>query len=207
MQIKLTVREHCAAGDALTPLRLLLPSAGEPTLTVMRELASVGGEIAAAIEAGAPVEKTLRRLLLSAMAERGYAPERRAWVPICVYAAAELPPMSPRAIALCDLPDLPWTLTHRRAELTAPAYAVVADGAVVAAAWTGDEGIAVETAPEYRRRGYARAAASAVAAALLREGRETIWRCSAANAASCALAASLGMAEVAHEWRPVFRKC
>ncbi len=207
MQIKLTVRDLCAAGDALTPLRLLLPSAGEPTLIVARELAVVGCEIAAALAAGAPVEATLRRMLLPAMAERGYAPERRAWVPICVYAAAAMPPILPGTVALGDLPDLPWRLTHRPAELTLPAYAVAAEGAVVAAAWVGNEGIAVETAPAYRRRGYARAAASAVVAALLCEGREAVWRCSAANAASCALAASLGMAEVAREWRPVFRKC
>lgn len=206
MRVSLCLVPPCAAGDALIPCRLLLPCSGRPTLTLIEPLEGLADAALRDLESGFTPERALRPRLERAMAASGYASEPRAWTPIVVFAAVDAPAVHPDAAAVDALPALPWRLTHRRDALGAPAFAVVADGAVVSAAWLTDEGIAIETAPAYRRRGYARAAASALIAFCLRAGREVCWRARADNAASLAAARSLGLIEVAREWRPTYRK-
>ena len=79
-------------------------------------------------------------------------------------------------------------------------YGVVADGTVVSCAHAHRTGVmedqvadvAVDTAPEYRRRGYAKAVVSAVVEHVGRSGGEARYGCSAENDASVATALSVG---------------
>ncbi|MHB1294099.1 MAG: GNAT family N-acetyltransferase [Anaerolineae bacterium] len=77
---------------------------------------------------------------------------------------------------------------------------VVVDGCVAAVAYAHRSGImeglvadvGVETAPAYRRRGYARMAVVAVAQEVARSGGQVLYHCAETNAASAATAASAG---------------
>jgi hypothetical protein len=79
-------------------------------------------------------------------------------------------------------------------------YGVVVDGRVVSVAYAHRTGaiqdevadIGVETAEGYRRRGYARAAVSAVVSDYVRRGGEAVYGCAPANGASVATATSVG---------------
>jgi len=80
------------------------------------------------------------------------------------------------------------------------AYGVVADGRVVAVAHAHRNGnlegivadVGVETAPAYRRRGYARTCVSAVVAHIVDRGGEAAYHCSPENLRSQATALSVG---------------
>jgi GNAT superfamily N-acetyltransferase len=80
------------------------------------------------------------------------------------------------------------------------AYGVVADGVVVSMAYAHRIGVmedkiadlGVETAPAYRRRGYAKTAVSAVVEHITRSGGEARYGCSPNNQASIATARSVG---------------
>ncbi len=84
-------------------------------------------------------------------------------------------------------------------------YGVIADGQVVSVAYVdrphGMENrvdvayIGVDTAPTYRRRGYAQTAVSAVVEHVTRRGGEAWWDCDPSNAASIATARSVGYVE------------
>ena len=82
-------------------------------------------------------------------------------------------------------------------------YGVVEDGAVVSVAYAHRTGvmegkiadIGVVTSPAYRRRGYAKAAVSAVTAEITRTGGEARYSCRPDNSASRLTAVSLGFAE------------
>lgn len=81
-------------------------------------------------------------------------------------------------------------------------YVIVVDGAPVSWAWTSDSSeqaaeLAVETLPRYQRRGYARQVASAWAAQILAEGKVAFYSHGLDNAASEALARSLGVVQYA----------
>ncbi|MHB0858790.1 MAG: GNAT family N-acetyltransferase, partial [Anaerolineae bacterium] len=77
---------------------------------------------------------------------------------------------------------------------------VVAEERVAAVAYAHRSGLmedavadlGVETAPAYRRRGYARTASAAVAQEMARNGGEALYHCAAANHASAATAAGGG---------------
>ncbi len=80
------------------------------------------------------------------------------------------------------------------------AYGIVADGKVVSVAWSRchdfmEEEIAdigVETAPPYRKRGYAKTVVSAVVEHITRKGGEAFYGCDPDNHASVATARSVG---------------
>jgi ribosomal protein S18 acetylase RimI-like enzyme len=80
------------------------------------------------------------------------------------------------------------------------AYGVVADGRIASVAYGHRTGLmedcvadlGVETAPAYRRRGYASTAVSAVVGHVAREGGEARYGCDPANMASIATARSVG---------------
>ena len=79
-------------------------------------------------------------------------------------------------------------------------YGIVAGGRVVSVAYAHHTGLmedrvadlGIETAAAHRRRGYARAAVSAVAAAMIDRGGEAVYSLSPDNAASLATARSAG---------------
>lgn len=80
-------------------------------------------------------------------------------------------------------------------------YAMVVDGCIAAVANTGEpvDGdthgcveIGVDTAEEYRRRGYASACAAALVGELSKLGIAAVYECASGNAASAALAKKLG---------------
>ena len=79
-------------------------------------------------------------------------------------------------------------------------YGVVAEGRVASVAYAHRTGLvqgqvadlAVETAPGWRRRGYAKAVVSAVVAEIVRNGGEAIYCCGRNNLASAATARSVG---------------
>ncbi len=56
--------------------------------------------------------------------------------------------------------------------------------------------VAISTLPDYRCRGYARAAASLVASEVQKAGHTPIWSCAPTNLSSLAVAAKLGFREV-----------
>ncbi len=80
------------------------------------------------------------------------------------------------------------------------AYGIIADGRVAAVAYAHRTGqledrvadIGVETAPAYRRRGFAKTVVSAVVAHIARQGGEARYACRPDNAASIATARSVG---------------
>jgi len=80
------------------------------------------------------------------------------------------------------------------------AYGVVADGRIVSVAFAHRAGVmedsvadvGVETAPGYRRRGYAQTAVSALVEHFTRSGGEARYGCSRGNVASMATARSVG---------------
>jgi hypothetical protein len=81
-------------------------------------------------------------------------------------------------------------------------HVVKIDGMPVCFAWTQDgsdqaDELAVETLPEFRRRGYARRAASAWAAAVMQAGRVAFYSHKIENTVSEALAHSLGVVQYA----------
>jgi predicted GNAT family acetyltransferase len=79
-------------------------------------------------------------------------------------------------------------------------YGVVEDNMVVSVAYAHRIGdmedeiadVGVETAPDYRRRGYARAAVSAVVDRYIQRGGEAVYGCASSNTASRATARSVG---------------
>ncbi|MBI3947266.1 MAG: GNAT family N-acetyltransferase [Armatimonadetes bacterium] len=79
-------------------------------------------------------------------------------------------------------------------------YGVIIDGRIASVAYAHRTGImegtvadiGVETAPAYRRRGYARTAVSAVVAHVAQQGGEARYACGAGNLASAATARSVG---------------
>lgn len=80
------------------------------------------------------------------------------------------------------------------------AYGVIADGKVVSVAYAHRAGVmedqvadlGVETAPAYRRRGYAKTSVSAVVGEITRRGGEARYGCSPKNLASVNTARSVG---------------
>ena len=114
------------------------------------------------------------------------------------------------AIGLGDITDAStdaeWALTHPRTDLPGDSFVMLFGNAVSAAAWLQNGEIAVETAPACRRRGYARACAAALLSDALARGESPVYRCTARNVASRALAASLGLVLSIHEYCPGFRR-
>jgi predicted GNAT family acetyltransferase len=81
-------------------------------------------------------------------------------------------------------------------------YVILVSGEPVSWAWTANESkqaaeLAVETAPEYRQRGYARQAAAAWANHMLGEGKVAFYSYEIGNIASEALTHSLGVVQYA----------
>jgi len=81
-------------------------------------------------------------------------------------------------------------------------YVIQVGGEPVSWAWTANESeqaaeLAVETAPEYRQRGYARQVVAAWATRVLGEGKVAFYSHEVGNAASEALAHSLGVVQYA----------
>jgi GNAT superfamily N-acetyltransferase len=84
-------------------------------------------------------------------------------------------------------------------------FGVAADGKIVSVAYAHRIGdaeaqvadIGVETAEGYRRRGYAKAAVSAVVQAYLQRGGEALYGCASDNVASIATARSVGFVSYA----------
>jgi GNAT superfamily N-acetyltransferase len=79
--------------------------------------------------------------------------------------------------------------------------AAIVDGGVVAIAHTSaitdrHADIGVVTLPDYRRRGFATAAAALVATAIQASGRVPVWSCGETNQASLHVAANLGFAPI-----------
>ncbi len=107
-------------------------------------------------------------------------------------------------ITTADLPSL--------LEFGHTVAAVVQNDTVVCVAYTNlpPEGdaveIGVECAPEYRNRGFARSALSALIAELERSGITPVYVCSVSNRASLRLAISLGFELEATEYNYVFRR-
>ena len=198
------------AGDVVYPLRLLIAPEGR-RITVWESLLCEVEAIAALLEAGGDPEQVLLELLAPRMAVEGYLPLPRAMAPILIWQSRDPPvcPMLSSVIPLAAASDCGWALTHSRADLprgVSDVWVVVEEGKVVAAAWLCEREIAVETAPTYRRRGFARAVAAALIRACSADGRAVVYRCLAANAASAALAESLGLFPTAREYRPGFRR-
>ena len=85
-------------------------------------------------------------------------------------------------------------------------YGVVIDACVVSVAYAHRTGLmesevadlGVETAPAYRRRGYAGACVAAVTAHITSQGGEALYGCSPQNTASAATARSAGYVPYAH---------
>ena len=82
-------------------------------------------------------------------------------------------------------------------EIGQEAFVCIADGCVVSVAvenytHKGETEIAVETAPDHRRRGYAKAVASALCNDIVRSGGSVTWHCSSDNIPSCTLAEAIG---------------
>ena len=80
-------------------------------------------------------------------------------------------------------------------------FVVLVDGAIAAEAWSSlsiehAAELAVETRPEFRRRGYARQVCAAWASQQLAAGRVAFYSHSVDNTASAALARSLGVKHV-----------
>jgi len=196
------------AGDVVYPLRLLLNEDGG-VIEAAPAFADAAEALAArlAYTAQSPGQIMLD-MLSPRMRQAGYAPLPHAERTIVCLTAID-PVAPPRPDLLCayrDTAGLRWALSHARAHLPDDAVTVVEAGTVAAAAWYTEEGIAVETAPAYRRRGYAHTAAAALIAARRQSGREVIYRCAETNTASMALAASLGLQPTARLWRPGFRR-
>ncbi len=207
VSLALTQNQTSPAGDVVYPLRLLVVQAGgqlEAPLWLCREAEA----ICAALVGDELPEDVLPRLLAPRMAALGYRPLPRAWTAIAHWRPVSLfaPPAHPSLCRLDRATDAVWALSHPRADLPDDAWVMLADGCTVAAAWEQGGEIAVETAPAYRRRGYARAAVAALLADRTTAGREVCYRCAETNTASMALAASLGLALTAHEYRPGFRR-
>ena len=209
MEITLTLHANqtSPAGDVVYPLRLLVSPAGgqlDAPAWLCREAQAAADRLSVGSEPGA----VLIEAIAPRMAALGYRPLPRAGVPIVCWTPGEpiSPPACPGLCRLSDAPACGWALSHPRADLPDDAWVVVADGRAVAAAWLTPDGIAVETAPAFRRRGFARAAAAALAAARLAEGREVCYRCAETNTASMALAVSLGFVPAAREYCPGFRR-
>ena len=83
------------------------------------------------------------------------------------------------------------------AELGQEAFVYAEDQKIVSVAvenytHKGETEIAVDTAPEYRRRGFAAAASVALCNDIIASGGKVTWHCSADNKASCLLAEAIG---------------
>lgn len=206
--LNLTLNRTPPAGDVVYPLRLLVSPEGG-TLDAPVCLRAEAEVIAARLDGCADPGALILAVLSPPMADAGYRPLPHAGRAIIRWTAERVPPrpICPGLGRLRDLPACGWALSHPRADLPGNAWVVIADGTVAAAAWETDHGIAVETAPAYRRRGYGRAATAAAACAALAEGRAVDYRCAETNAASMALAASLGFVMAAREYHPGFRRC
>jgi|GEM_PF-1751332 len=84
-------------------------------------------------------------------------------------------------------------------------YVIMADGKPVSWAWTQDRNdraaeLAVETLPEYRRRGHARQVVAASASDVVKSGRVAFFSHKIGNVPSEALARSLGVVQCATRW-------
>ena len=169
---------------------------------------SAAEQVASRVEAGEEVGEMLLSVLQPVMAERGYCPLPYAGVPILHFV-----PDRPIAVSVCpdvlrlsECTDAEWALTHPRTDLPGDSFVMLFGNAVSAAAWLQNGEIAVETAPACRRRGYARACAAALLSDALARGESPVYRCTARNVASRALAASLGLVLSIHEYCPGFRR-
>ncbi len=90
------------------------------------------------------------------------------------------------------------------AELCQEAFVCLADEKIVSVAvenytHKGETEIAVETAEQYRRRGFAKAVSIALCNDIIASGGAVTWHCSRENKASCALAEAIGFREDGRE--------
>ncbi len=107
---------------------------------------------------------------------------------------------STRRLSRKALHDMKDNLTefelHETFETELPGYVTMVDRVVVSAACDNFGGeyaeAALETAPGYRRNGYAASNAAALALEVLRDGRPLSYICGAENRASIALAEKVG---------------
>lgn len=108
--------------------------------------------------------------------------------------------------------NLTTTDIHSMLEFGHIVCVVVRDGAIVCTAYTnlppeGDEvEIGVETAPAYRKNGYAKVSLSLLINELSKMGIRPIYACSQSNRASISLARSLGFTLEGREYDYVFRR-
>ena len=204
--LTLTPNQTPPAGDVVYPLRLLVAPA-DSRLDAPMWLCREAEAVRIRLDAGDTPETVLPGLLVPRMAALGYHPLPRAWTAIAHWqpAGVTLPPHPP-SCRLDRAEEAVWMLSHPRADLPDDARVMLADGAVVAAAWTHGGEIAVETSPAYRRRGYARAVVGALLDDCMAAGREVRYRCVETNAASMALAAGLGLMLTTREYNPGFRR-
>ncbi len=193
-------------GDVIYPIRVELTS-GECRISVIPDARTA----AEAFAADLPPEESLGGQLLALfspmMRAQGYLPLPMADEPIVVWQGyAVRQPYRLPIYRSADVADLPWGLSHRREDMPDSAFFAVADGRVAAAAWYTPMGVAVETAPDFRRRGFARALVAALTDERCARGEAVLYRCRASNAASMALAESLGFTMIAREYHPGFRR-
>lgn len=208
MRIAMELNNPQPAGDVRYPIRLLADGDGL-SLRAERRFWREAAAFCDGWQDGQDPGRVLLDLLAPRMTAEGYAPLPRAAVPTVIWRGTRCAvPELAEVMRLAGLPACGWALTHARSALMRghDAWVVMADHAVVAAAWLCGGAIAVETAPAYRRRGYARAVVAALTSACLVEGREVRYCCAETNAASMALAASLGFVPAAREYRPGFRR-
>ena len=194
------------AGDTRCPHRSLV-TADALFLWAGREFAEEAEQIAR--DPGC-----LSACLTARMAAEGYRPIPRAMAPIARFTADTAPIFAGETVCRVT-PEQPTLLTHSSAELAAAGgRGILRDGVLVSAAWAmpdpaGDEGvreIALETAPACRRQGMASAAAATLVRDLLLAGKRPIYRCAEGNAASMAVACTLGLRRIGTEYAPAFRR-
>lgn len=111
-----------------------------------------------------------------------------------------------------EMKNLTTTDIHSMLEFGHIVCVVLRDNAIVCTAYTnlppdGDEvEIGVETAPAYRKQGYARDALSRLITELAKLDIRPIYACSESNRASLRLAHSLGFTLEAREYDYIFRR-
>ncbi len=204
-RLSLETAELPPAGDVLYPI-LLSVSDDLWRIQAMPFARSVAERIAADLPQTADFGRLLLARLTPLMRERGYAPLPHAEDAVSVWQGKRVENLPSTAVCRpSDAEDLPWALTHSRADLPDTAFLAVSGGVVAAAAWYTAMGIAVETAPAFRRQGFARTVVAALTAERCAGGEPVLYRCAETNAASMALAASLGFIPVSCEYRPGFR--
>lgn len=201
-EIKINVENYPDDPDLVIPFGITYREGGDfdiscyaDTLDIVAEYAERFGDSLFADDAAA----FLKERLDGVFCERGYECRIEDDVVYFLDRMAELPEnivtLNARDAAhydnLCEI-DL-----SEAAELGQEAFVCVDDEKVVSVAvenytHRGETEIAVETAPGFRRRGFAKAVSAALCNDIIASGGAVTWHCSADNKASCFLAEAIG---------------